>query len=328
MKDIYIKKEDRRRTARNKRKIHQAKTLFRAVDVLCDNAQNRCPYVKKNDRKRIYTLRDIVYERSHADVCRLDYYRVPTDRISPSVMIIHGGGFTAGDKKYRRALSQWFALNGFAVFCVNYGLAPEYVFPKSLEHLVAAGNYIAENADKYRIDKNRMLVCGDSAGAYFAAMLAALSSSDKLRSALGIVPEFEVHGALLNCGVYDLGTALSAKSPLDIIGSVIVSFAGVNAADLDTYAYRDACMAADYVTSEYPKSFLIYSGADMFCKGHTEVMLEKLAACGVEHDSYKAKSKLSNHCFSLTWRSKDAVQANTRMMNFAKYAAFGEKYCK
>ena len=109
-----------------------ATTLFKAVDVLFDHPQNK-------RRKRFYKDVDFVVEKDvqyfDDEVCKLDTYFVKKDNGKYPVMFyIHGGGFVAGDKHHRRAISQWFAVQGYFVVNVNYGLCPAYKFPQPLVH--------------------------------------------------------------------------------------------------------------------------------------------------------------------------------------------------
>ena len=61
---------------------------------------------------------------------------------------------------------------GGMVVSVDYTLAPEAVFPKSLEQNYAALAWLHKNAGQSGVDPARIAICGDSAGGGHAAMLA------------------------------------------------------------------------------------------------------------------------------------------------------------
>lgn len=304
-----------------KRSVRRARKLFRAIDVLFAHSQNTCPHVNKDNIKTIEVQTDIVYDQSLPSVCKLDFYRIKNEEKQPAIILIHGGGFSAGDKKYRKGRSQFFALNGFSVFCVNYGLAPEYIFPEPLKHIVSAANFVYDNAEKYNIDRNRIFVGGDSAGGYYAAMAAAFNCSDKLKSAFGFSPKFRFFGALLNCGVYDMNTVLQTKYPFGLSNGVVLSLAGIKPAEFDAFKYREVCVPAELVGEDYPPTFIIYSDNDVFCKGQGNVMIDVLNKNGVYNESFLAHYSRSNHCFSLTWLGDDAAAANELLLSFAKRLA-------
>lgn len=304
-------------------KVRGARMVFRAIDIIFYSSQNKCPYVNKTNSDTIVCTPDIVYDELAPEVCKFDHYRVDCEKpqTRPAVILIHGGGFTAGDKKYRKGRAQFFSLNGFSVFCVNYGLAPDYNFPDPLRHIVNAANYIYDHAEEYNIDRNRIFVDGDSSGGYYAAMLSAFNCSERLAGEFGFAPKFKIFGTLLNCGVYDMQTVLDTKYPFDIADGVILSLTGISGKDFDNYEHKDVCIPVDFVTKDFPPTFIIYSKNDAFCKGQGEVMLEKLESAGVYCEHYVARHSMSNHCFSLTWSGEDAAAANELMISFAKRLA-------
>ena len=318
-----IKKLDRLSSYKYRRKVRNTKVLFRAIDILFKRAQNSCPYVNKNDIVRMQCQTDIVYDELHS-VCKLDFYRCKSEEKQPAVIIIHGGGFTAGDKKYRRGRAQFFAVNGFSVFVVNYGLAPDYKFPDPFIHIVTAANYIYDRAEEFNIDTDRIFVDGDSAGGYYAAMLAAFNGNERFKEVFGLAPRFRVFGALLNCGVYDMDTVLNTKYPFNLADGVVLSLTGISVQDFDGYEYKDVCEPIEFVTKEFPPSFVIYSDHDVFCKGQGNVLVDKLNELGVYCEYYSAMHATSNHCFSLTWHGEDAFAANELLMSFAKRLAAGK----
>ena len=319
--DTKKAKPSRSELRKRNRATRMSKVLFRAIDVLYSPSQNSCPYVTKVNLPTIKRTLDVVYDESDPKICRLDVYRVDSEAAQPAVIIIHGGGFSAGDKKYRKGLAEYFALNGFTAFCVNYGLAPDYIFPAPIKHLVAAANFVYDNAASFGADSSRIFVCGDSAGGYYASMLAAFNSDATLGTVFESELKFDFLGALLNCGLYDLETVFQTKYLLDIDETVLLSFTGVGRKDFGEYKYKDVCMPSKFITSKYPPSFIIYSPRDMFCKGQGVAMVDMLTKAGVYCESYAARHNNSNHCFSLTWRGEDAVAANELMMSFAKRLA-------
>lgn len=306
---------------RRKRAMRQTKKLFRVIDVLFALSQNACPYVNRENIKTINVQSDIVYDKALPSVCKLDFYRAKSDEKQPAIILIHGGGFSAGDKKYRKGRSQFFALNGFSVFCVNYGLAPQYTFPEPLKHIVTAANFVYDNAEKYNIDRDRIFVGGDSAGGYYAALVAAFNCSDKLKSTFDFSPKFKFFGTLLNCGIYDMDTVLKTRYPFGLSNGVVLSMAGIKPSDFDTYKYRDVCMPSELVSEGYPPTFVIYSDNDVFCRGQGDVMIDVLNKNGIYNEYFSARYSGSNHCFSLTWSGDDAAAANELLLSFAKRLA-------
>ena len=51
---------------------------------------------------------------------------------------------------------------------VSYRLSPQYPYPTPHEDCIEAVNYVRQNADKLRIDPDRIAIGGDSAGGMFS----------------------------------------------------------------------------------------------------------------------------------------------------------------
>ena len=99
-----------------------------------------------------------------------DFFRPPISGDVPVLLVIHGGGWVAGDKSHITSHAYRIAAEGFAVLSINYRLAPRYPFPAQLEDVYAALRYIDQNADSLRIDRSRIGVWGYSAGGHLAAL--------------------------------------------------------------------------------------------------------------------------------------------------------------
>lgn len=89
----------------------------------------------------------------------------------PAVLCIHGGGFRAGNRDRWNKTCQQLAERGFVAATASYRLAPKYQFPAAVHDVKAAVRFLRANADKYKIDPERIGVLGDSAGGHLAQFL-------------------------------------------------------------------------------------------------------------------------------------------------------------
>jgi acetyl esterase/lipase len=89
----------------------------------------------------------------------------------PAVLCIHGGGFRAGKRERWDQLCQQLAERGYVAATVTYRLAPKYQYPAAVHDVKAAVRWLRANADKYKIDPDRIGVVGDSAGGHLAQYL-------------------------------------------------------------------------------------------------------------------------------------------------------------
>jgi acetyl esterase/lipase len=89
----------------------------------------------------------------------------------PAVICIHGGGFRAGHRDGYNTLCLRLAERGYVALTVSYRLAPKYQFPAAVHDVKAAVRWLRANAEKYRVDPQRIGVTGGSAGGHLAQFL-------------------------------------------------------------------------------------------------------------------------------------------------------------
>ena len=96
-----------------------------------------------------------------------------TEENRRAILLVHGGGFVGGDRRqgYIVTLGNLLAQYGYVCFSLEYrmfnkGERPKYptAAPYAAMDIEYARQYIAENADRFRIDPAKMAICGGSAG--------------------------------------------------------------------------------------------------------------------------------------------------------------------
>jgi acetyl esterase/lipase len=288
------------------------KTLFKSLDTFCYPS---CNLGRTNGGKDLNLVKDLSYDAEPC--CTLDMYSYPIKSGKyPVVFYIHGGGFVAGDKKYRKALSIWFAKQGLYVVCINYGIAPEYKYPSGLIHIIKALNWTMKNAEKYNLDTDKIILSGDSAGAYYAAQLLCTINNPELQDVYKIKPEGKFCSVIYNCGLYDIGTVLSGKVLLNMGEKLCKEFLGCEVKNLQNYEYYKYFSPINWVNDKMPPTFVIHAKQDFFCGGHGDVMLKKLNELKIYNESYQSSKFLDNHCFSLFWNKKEAKKCNEQVRLF------------
>jgi alpha-L-fucosidase 2 len=94
----------------------------------------------------------------------------------PAVVLVHGGGFTGGNKGiYISPLFEPLAEAKFAWFSIDYRLAPAAKLPAPVDDVVSALAWVHKHAKEYKVDPRRIALIGESAGGYmvdYAAIVA------------------------------------------------------------------------------------------------------------------------------------------------------------
>jgi carboxylesterase type B len=93
---------------------------------------------------------------------------------SPLVVLVHGGGWTSGDKKTRSAQAKELQAQGFAVFNIDYRLDSKTVqaFPMEVEDTESATRYAIEHAAEHNANAGNVVLVGGSAGGQLVAAAA------------------------------------------------------------------------------------------------------------------------------------------------------------
>ena len=135
------------------------------------------------------------YANSYLDIT------YPSEDISvdrPTIIYFHGGGYFGGDKSMGDPLAvdddinvlfNEIVKNGYNFVNVNYALVPDYHFPVPLIQMNQAINFLVENAEKYGLNMDNVVIFGQSAGAILATQYGALISNEDYRNELNIYPQ-------------------------------------------------------------------------------------------------------------------------------------------
>jgi acetyl esterase/lipase len=86
----------------------------------------------------------------------------------PAVLYLHGGGWRMGSKASgARHASEWLGM-GLAVAAASYRLVQTAPAPAAAEDVHAALDWLREHGAAHRLDAERIVVCGHSAGGLLA----------------------------------------------------------------------------------------------------------------------------------------------------------------
>ncbi|GCD53411.1 alpha/beta hydrolase [Acetobacter pasteurianus] len=95
---------------------------------------------------------------------------------APALVYIHSGGIVSGtpevdDARCRQLVNEL----GLVIFSVDYRLAPEAPYPAAIEDCYAVLKWVHEQSAHLDIDRDRLVIGGDSAGGGLTACLALLA---------------------------------------------------------------------------------------------------------------------------------------------------------
>ena len=100
----------------------------------------------------------------------IEYYAPSNKTNNVAVVIFPGGGYTHLAKHEGAGYAQLFDPLGVTAFVVNYRVSPSR-FPLPLMDARRAMRFVRANAEKFGLDKNKILAMGSSAGGHLTALL-------------------------------------------------------------------------------------------------------------------------------------------------------------
>src|SRR5574344_2841800 len=109
------------------------------------------------------------------------YYGNPRSETLPTIIMVHGGGLVYGTKELDKRMGISFAQNGFNIVNINYRLLPVVTFTGQVKDVADAFSYIYQNSSKFGINRDKIFVLSDSAGALLSLAAFALMKDAKIR---------------------------------------------------------------------------------------------------------------------------------------------------
>jgi acetyl esterase/lipase len=122
---------------------------------------------------------DITYATVDGEELKLDLARPKDAKLPlPLVVVIHGGGWAAGNRKGHDNLTWELASRGYVSATISYRFAPKYPFPAQIQDVKAAVRFLRANAERFAIDPAKVGAVGFSAGAHLSMMLGTMDKED------------------------------------------------------------------------------------------------------------------------------------------------------
>ncbi len=141
---------------------------------------------------------------------RLDVYSMPNAENAPIILMLHGGSWSSGSKRWPDV---WFAKakhwlpKGYIFVSARTRLLPEADQLDQAEDFAAALAYVQKNAHEWGGDKDRVILMGHSSGGHIASLVA--TRQELLERVGAIAP---VGAIMLDTSVIDIEVTM-AKSP-------------------------------------------------------------------------------------------------------------------
>jgi acetyl esterase/lipase len=187
----------------------------------------------------------------------------------PAIVTLYGGGWQSGEPTQDEFFNRYMASRGYTVVAIDYRHAPQYRFPSQLEDVKAALIYIHTHAKALKVDVDRLVLMGRSAGAQLAMLAAYPPGSLPVRAVVNYY------------GPVDLTVGYNQPprpDPIDTRALLRAFLGGTPAEKPDVYQLASPYT---YVKSNLPPSLLVYGKRDHVVKAEFgRALRNRLTATG------------------------------------------------
>ena len=201
-------------------------------------------------RAGTFSERAIAYRAPNGAPLTMRLYRGAKAGPRPTVVVIYGGAWRAGDATQGAPLSRALASRGYTVASIDYRHVPAARFPDQLDDVRLALTMLRDSSIAWGVDTSRIALLGRSAGGHLAELAAWTTIQPGVRAVVAIYAPF------------DLVRGYREVPSPDPIGvrAVIADFMG-GTPEQQPALYR-AASPSSFVRPGLPPTLLLYGAAD------------------------------------------------------------------
>jgi acetyl esterase/lipase len=230
----------------------------------------------------------LVYATADGQALAVDVYRPGPAAAAkaPAVIVVHGGGWSADDKGDASLASERLAIQGFAVFDIQYRTSPQPNWKTATGDVKCAIGWVKRHAAEagVTIDPARVTLLGRSAGGHLA-LLAAYTPDDPALPPSCDAGDTRVESVISFYGPTDLAWGYDHPGNprvFDMRGRVGNFMGGTPAGAPERYRLMSPTARA---TRGAPRTLLLHGGHDQFVPAaHAELLAARLRELGVPHE--------------------------------------------
>ncbi|HLY61690.1 MAG TPA: alpha/beta hydrolase [Terriglobia bacterium] len=196
--------------------------------------------------------KDIEYGRAGDVILKLDASVPEGAGPFPAVIIVHGGGFTGGNKQmYVTHMFDPLTQAQFVWFSIDYRLAPQYKFPAAVEDVDRAIEFVKSHAAQFKVDPRRIALLGESAGGYMVSYVG--TQNEEKWHVAAVVSFYGPHNLT---GEYEMRTHAGVKP------SALTAFLGITTFDGNAFALLKKNSPINLVRKGMPPYLLVHGSKD------------------------------------------------------------------
>jgi len=199
---------------------------------------------------------NITYLTANNWEAKLDVYQPTNASVpTPTLIYIHGGGWTGGDRQAAFFNTVPYLEMGWAVVNVSYRLARISIAPAAVEDCRCALRWVISKAKDYNFDVNKLVLTGNSAGGHLALTTGMLPASAGLDRECPGTEDLKVAAIVNWYGITDVGDLLEGPN----MKTYAVTWLG---SLTNRYEIAKRVSPLEYVRAGLPPILTIHGDAD------------------------------------------------------------------
>ena len=132
----------------------------------------------------------MIFTFEYSPGCKGDFF-LPESKAAadgyPAILLIHGGAWSSMDRSAVSGIAEMLCRNGYAVFNIDYHLAPEYTWPCGIDDCILALKYLIEKiVPAFELDSKHIFVMGASSGGHYALITGLRAPSKSIAGIISI----------------------------------------------------------------------------------------------------------------------------------------------
>ncbi|HEV2803002.1 MAG TPA: alpha/beta hydrolase [Pyrinomonadaceae bacterium] len=251
---------------------------------------------------------------------KLDVYLAATEATTelrrPAVVVVHGGSWSAGERSDYPLWNEWLARQGFAVFDIDYRLAPQPNWQTATGDVKCAIGWVRANAARFGIDPSRVALYGRSAGGHLA-LLAAYTPNETALAPSCAVPDTTVRAVVSLYAPTDLKWGYEHPANRRVLDgpAKIRNFTGGTPADAPERIRLAS--ATTHVVAQSPPTLLVHGGRDQLVSDrHMSLLVERLAEHNIPHRSLRIP--YAQHAFDYNFYGWGSQLTRSLLLKFLR----------
>jgi acetyl esterase/lipase len=225
---------------------------------------------------------------------RMDILIPESARKRTVVVYVPGGGFVVAAKESALNLRTYVAESGFAVASVEYRTTRDGAnYRDGVEDIKAAIRFLRANAGKYANDADAVVVWGESAGGYLAAMVGVTNHNSAFEAGADLNQSSDVQGVIDDFGASDISKiaadfdALTQHATYTNEGLVQYIGKASDAKTLDPGIATTAANPLKYIQANAPPFLIFHGNQDkLVSPSQTLILHDALVAAGGRSTRY------------------------------------------